>query len=557
MRAMACTASLWLALACAADAQTPDAVADALRTRVEQLQDAGGLEIEGVAISAQDLLPEFYSRRGFQPVWTDPTRAEGLLEGLSAAEEDGLEPEDYFVTQLSGMNGGAADAARAADRDLLLTEALIRYAYHRRFGKVNPQTMEPDWNFRREFAPGADPVTLVEQIIAADLPVAYLDGRIPRGPWYRRLQDALGRYRAIAATGGWPPIPSGPTLHPGDRDARVPILRERLQASGDLAGAAAPAEPELLDEELTEAVRRFQGRHALATDGVIGPTTLAALNVPVEDRINQLRLSLERARWVAASVTPDFVAVNTASFEIGLVKGGDLVWRSRVVVGREARQTPIFRGDLQYLVLNPTWTIPPTILRKDILPKVKEDPDYLAREKITVLDRNGRAVDPATVNWRSYSRGIPYTLRQEPGPENSLGRIKFMFPNEHSVYLHDTPARQLFEKPERTFSSGCIRVDDPLQLAELVLDDPQWTRATLEEAIATGKTRTVRLARPMPVLILYWTALAEADGTARFFRDIYGRDARLLAALDGEVRIELPGREERQAAAVGGTSPGT
>jgi murein L,D-transpeptidase YcbB/YkuD len=529
-----------LVLALAGKAGLADSATDTIRERIATLQAAGRLEVQGITIGTDDVLPEFYARRQFAPSWTDLRRIDTLLEAFAAAGDDGLDPEDYFLGRLRELRGAAGPGLPSADLDLLLTEALIRFAYHLRFGKVNPGTMDTNWNFAREFAAGVDPVAVFAEIVAADSPPAALAKAIPRGPWYRQLQQALAHYRALEARGGWPAIPEGRTLRPGERDARVPRLRERLGISGDLGPDPQPVESDLYDEALFGALRRFQRRHALATDGVLGKRTLAALNVPVGRRIDQLRLSLERARWVSASVPADFVAVNIASFEAGFVKAGKLIWSSRVVVGRDARQTPIFRGDMTYLVLNPTWTVPPTILRKDILPKLKTDIDYLRRENIRVLDRNGRVVDPATVNWAAYTKSAPYTFRQDPGPANSLGRIKFMFPNEHAVYLHDTPAKQLFDKPERTFSSGCIRVEDPLRLAELVLDDPGWTRAALEQAIATGETRTVRLRRPIPVLLLYWTALADADGTVRFFRDVYGRDKELLAALDGAVRVDLP-----------------
>jgi murein L,D-transpeptidase YcbB/YkuD len=232
--------------------------------------------------------------------------------------------------------------------------------------------------------------------------------------------------------------------------------------------------------------------------------------------------------------------VNVAGFRVAMVRDNRLVWTSRVVVGRAARQTPIFRDSMTYIELNPTWTVPPTILREDVLPKLKRDPGYLARENISVIDRSGRRIDPQTVNWKAYGRSVPYTLRQEPGPDNSLGRVKLMFPNEHAVYLHDTPAKALFDKPERSFSSGCIRVEDPLALAALVLNDPAWTKASLEAAIATNKTRRINLKQPVPVLLVYLTAVADPDGTTRFFRDVYDRDPALLRALNGAVKIELP-----------------
>lgn len=501
--------------------------------------ETGSLEIQGVQVGVQGLLPQFYTRRDFRPVWSDADRIAELLQLLSAAADHGLDPEDYFLSTLLAQTNPAEIASQAAERDILRTEALVRYGYHRRFGKVIPATVEPNWNFKRAFAPGVDPVGLIEECVRAESLAAFLDARVAHGPWYRRLQAALKRYRAIAAAGGWPLVAEGPSLKPGGADPRVPALRERLRITGEFPPDTAVS-GDRYDVELEHAVRRFQDHHALSADGVVGRGTLAALNVPVQARIDQLRLSLERARWVFESLVPRYVAVNIAGFRAAVIRDGNVVWKTRVVVGREYRQTPVFRGDMQYLVLNPTWTVPPGILRKDKLPTLKKDPAYLLREKIRVIDRNGRVLDPASINWRAYGESIPYTLRQDPGPNNALGRVKFMFPNPHSVYLHDTPGRNLFEKPERTFSSGCIRVEDPLRLAELLLDDPRWTRERLQHAIDTGKTQTVRLREPVPVFMLYWTAIVEPDGTLRFFKDVYHRDPELLAGLNGEVRIKLP-----------------
>jgi murein L,D-transpeptidase YcbB/YkuD len=211
------------------------------------------------------------------------------------------------------------------------------------------------------------------------------------------------------------------------------------------------------------------------------------------------------------------------------------------VVGTQARETPIFKGSMTYLDLNPTWTVPPTILREDLLPKVRRDPGYLRTQDISVIDRNGRVLDPAGINWQAVGSRPPYTFRQGPGPKNALGRIKFMFPNPHAIFLHDTPARGLFEQAERNFSSGCIRVEDPLSLAEIVLGDPaRWNRRTLEAAIAEGRTQTLRLPKPWPVLILYWTAELDGEGQVRFLPDRYRRDPALLRALDGDVVIDFP-----------------
>ncbi len=343
---------------------------------------------------------------------------------------------------------------------------------------------------------------------------------------YDRFKAALAEYREIEANGGWASVPAGATLTPGNSDARVPTLAARLAVTSDLPPSAM-VDGTLYGEPLVAAVRRFQLRHGLTADGAVGPATLVALNVPVAARIAQLRANLERARWILYDPESEFLAVNIAGFHLYLVRRGEVVWRTRVQVGRPYRQTPIFKAEMTYLVVNPTWTVPPTIFRNDILPAVRRDPGYLASRNIDAFDSSGAAVDPATANWSG--RHPPYRLVQRPGPDNALGRIKFMFPNEHAVYLHDTPSRDLFERDNRAFSSGCIRVEDPFKLAEQLLGERG--RQRLDAIAASGRTQTVFLDKPMTVMLLYWTAEVDAEGGVSFFRDVYERDPGVIAAL--------------------------
>jgi murein L,D-transpeptidase YcbB/YkuD len=518
------------------------AVQQQLVVEAGELRASGGRYIQGLAVASGTLLPDFYAARDHAPVWTRRARVDELLELLATAESHGLNSEDYYLPQLKALrlrNQQGDDPVLAAGLDLLLTESLVRFGYHQRFGKVNPQRMEPAWNFTRQFRPGQDPLGTLTAAVGAPSLAAFLGQWLDRAPLYRTLQAKLAEYRGLAVAGGWPEFSDGPTLKPGDTDPRLPALRERLIISGDLPREV-PA-TDIYAGELVAGVRRFQERHNLAADGVVGARTREAMNVPVGVRVDQLRLTLERARWVLEDTTGEVVVVNVAGYEVFAARNGTPFWRRRAVVGKQTRETPIFKGSMTYLDLNPTWTVPPTILREDMLPTVRRDPGYLRSQGISVLDRNGRVVDPATVNWQAVGDRPPYTFRQGPGPRNALGRIKFMFPNRHSVFLHDTPARNLFEAAERNFSSGCIRVEDPLSLAEIVLGDPAtWNRAALEAAIAEGKTRTVRLPKPWPVLIMYWTAELDGNGAVRFLPDRYQRDAALLRALDGEVVIDFP-----------------
>ncbi len=428
-----------------------------------------------------------------------------------------------------------------AEADILLSESLLRYGYHRRFGKVKASTLDPDINFRRENFHHQAPTVTIEQAIDSSSLADFIEMAAPTGPVYRHLQQKLDLYREMAAAGGWAMVPAGPTLRLDDQDTRVIAIRKRLASTGDLPKGASTESP-VFDQGLKTAVRGFQARHTLDDDGIVGKQSIAAMNIPVDIRIDQLRISLERLRWVNQEAVDTLIAVNIAGFRAFFYKDGELAWSTRAMVGKHYRKTPVFRGDIAYLEFNPTWTIPPGILRNDTLPAIKRDPNYLASKNIQVIDRNGKIIDPSTVDWNQYSKGVPYTLRQKPGPNNSLGTVKFIFPNQHFVFLHDTPHRELFVHAERAFSSGCVRIEDPLKLAELILDDPvKYNRSNLEDIVASKKTQRIHPSPKMPVVIVYLTASVEPCGKVRFYKDIYDRDQKVLDALNGPVIIDPPG----------------
>jgi murein L,D-transpeptidase YcbB/YkuD len=515
-------------------------VAEALNARLEELQFAGDLEIGGAKIAAREILPSVYANRGFQPMWTDRARIEEYLALARSAPLDGLEVQDYYVGQIEAQAARAADTGLAldqADLDILLTESLVRYGYHQLFGKVDPTVLDANINFSRKFLDGRDPVVALPEVIASPTPLkARLDNAVVRGVFYRTLQKNLAEYREIAARGGWPQVPEGDTLHPGDADPRVTALRQRLAVTGDLP-AGSDTMSTTFDDDLKAAVIGFQERHGLDTDGVVGKASYAAMNIPVETRIDQVRLSLERLRWVRSERQERYIAVNIAGFRVYFVDETRIVWTSRAMVGKTYRQTPVFRGTLSYMEINPTWTVPPTILRNDTLPAIKKDPTYLQTKNMSVIDRDGRKIDPATIDWQSYGSSIPYSIRQEPGPNNALGEIKFIFPNKHFVFLHDTPNRNLFDRPDRTFSSGCIRVEHPFELAELIMNNPrEWDQAAFRKVQQTRQTRRINTPK-LPVLVVYLTASAEQDGRPRFLKDVYNRDKAVLNALNGPVVI--------------------
>ncbi|MGD9043595.1 MAG: L,D-transpeptidase family protein [Desulfobacterales bacterium] len=364
---------------------------------------------------------------------------------------------------------------------------------------------------------------------------------------YGRYKSALKKYRAYQADGGWEPVPTGPTLKKGMQDDRVLLLRKRLKITGDLT----PESPDsgIFDDPLEQAVKQFQARHHLAADGVVGQQTLETLNVPVEARIDQIRINLERLRWVLHAISGKFVIADIAGFEVFVYKDNETIWTSRVQVGRPYRQTPVLKASITYLELNPTWTVPPGILAKDILPAAKKDPNYLKDRNIRVIDRTGKVISQDTIDWSKYSgRNFPYQLRQDPGPDNAMGLIKIMFPNKHLVFIHDTPSRSLFERTDRTFSSGCIRTEKPFELAKILLDNPaEWNQESFKRIIDSGRTQRVTLPKPVPVLLFYWTAAARPDGSVRFKKDPYKRDAEVLEGLNGEFRFrKRPVGQKRQ-----------
>ena len=513
---------------------------EALRLAVESLAESPTVGDEPVTDFR--LIGEFYARREFRPAWTDEGRIAELMQLIRSADQEGLRPEDYHLAHLEALlavqrQGSRVNPARAAELDIVLTDALARYGYHLRFGKVDPTELDAAWNLSRTFEATSPAVALQGVIDSPNLADAVAQPYMS-GPTYQAYRTALDQYRRIRDAGGWPAVPAGPTLKPGMDDPRVPVIRAFLDALGESASGSSPAS-ETYDDEVAAAVERFQQRHGLDADGVLGPATLAAMNVPVQARIDQLRVNMERIRWVFRDIEDDFILVNIAGFKAHLVRDRRIAWSTRVMVGRPYRQTPVFKSTMTYLVFNPTWTVPPGILRKDVLPKVRADVGYLAANHMEVIDSNGRAVDPGRVDW-SGNR-IPYQIRQKPGPWNAMGLVKFMFPNEYLVFLHDTPSRSLFDRPERTFSSGCIRTENPFDLAELLLEGQAgWDRAAIDALVASGETRTVVLEKPITVMLLYGTVGFDPDWGVVFYRDVYDRDGKILEELDEGFRFRPP-----------------
>jgi murein L,D-transpeptidase YcbB/YkuD len=544
---------LWL-LATAGVSAQEDRAQTVIRQNMERLAQAGQLQIGGSDIATVRVLPEFYKRRDYHRAWTSPAAISDLLRAIDDSEKEGLMPRDYHRGALHRLQGEISSTPlpgppQLADFDVLLSDALLRLGYTLFVGKVDPERLDPNWNLAHDLG-DTDPATAIREALDSGDLYQFIESLKPRHRYYTKLKEALASYRAIAAAGGWELLPEGETLKKGESDERVPLLRKRLAVTCDLPDTAS-ADSKLFDEGLEAAVKQFQERHHLAADGVVGKGTRKALNVPVGTRIGQIRVNLERGRWVLQNLEDSFVIVNIAGFWVSYIKEGKMEWRSRAQVGKSYRKTPVFKSKMSYIVFNPTWTVPPTILAQDILPAVKRDSAYLQKKNIEIVDRNGQVVDPAGIEWSKYSgKNFPYILRQKPGPNNALGQVKFIFPNKHFVFLHDTPSKALFERETRTFSSGCIRVEKPLELAGVLLDDPvKWNQESIADLIERGQTKTIYLREPLPVLLLYWTAMVDEKERVNFINDVYERDPAILEDLNAGVRPrrrDLPGRSDKQ-----------
>lgn len=454
-------------------------------------------------------------------------KARHLIRAFKSVDDDALNPEAYSYSLLETLKNETAPAS-LADLEITLSRALLDYALHMTAGQIKPSEADSAMKIYPE---GPDPAdVLAEALITPDM-FRFAASFQPATQRYVRLKAKLSEFRAMARAGAWTIIPEGETLKEDMEDERVPLLRERLIQSGHLAPDT--HDGSIYDGALVDAVKLFQERHGLAVDGVIGPNTLKEINVTIDTRIRQMELNLERRRWMSDDLGEFFVHVNLADQNLKVVRYPKTIYTARVVVGKPYHATPVFSRDMDHVVINPYWNVPYSIATKEYLPKLKSNAGALTSQNIRVL-ANGNEVSPYAINWASYSRGnFPFRLRQEPGPKNALGRIKFMFPNEHNVYIHDTPAKSLFNKALRAYSHGCVRVQDPAKLAEVLLGREGWSRDRIDGQIASGNRKIVSLSETIPVHITYLTAWVNKDGSTHFRRDVYGRDKKLDQALKG------------------------
>lgn len=513
--------------------------------RIETLI-AGETPALPASAAAEAVLKRFYEARNFEPAWGDEARVAALAAVLGTAAEHGL---DTGFPKAAWPAGG-----ESAARDVALTRLALAYAAALASGRVEFDRIEADWAIA---APSVDLAAGLAAALTHDL-AAWYDGLAPHHPAYRRLVEALARYRMLAEGGNWATVPRGDPLKLGMADERVRAVRRRLEAEGDLAPGTVPPTPRppaavaavptpiqrvaiiadavaetppqtddaapgidpdtVYDDAVEAGVRRFQRRYGIAVDGAVGPRTLAAMNVPVRARIEQIALNLERWRALPRDLGASYMMVNVPAEALEVVADGVAVMSMKVVVGDTDHPTPVVRTAIAAVTLNPTWNIPSSIVTKEIIPKSKRDRSYLAKNDIVLTPGRG---------WQ-----------QMPGPKNPLGQIKFETPNRFDVYLHDTPSRLAFDRFFRAQSHGCVRLEHAAELAGFVLRDMGWNDLQIAQAAAAGDTRRIDLKRRWRVYLLYATSFVDEDGTVEFRDDIYGRDARLHDALAGMQTIQ-------------------
>ena len=484
----------------------------------------------------------FYDKRSFEPAWIDDGAPRGqmdaLIRAIHSAAEEGLDPELYSASMLDARHREASkgfltkkgfEPREATAMDVWLTWLYMKYASDLADGISDLAHADPKWQIKPE---AFDALAHLEGALRDNQIEPSLQDLVPKNPEYAGLKKALAEYRQIASKGGWPQVPASAAakVKPGQTSPLVSALAARLAASGDYSGSVpAAGQPAMYAPELQDAVKRFQRRHGLQDDGVVAAPTIAEMNVPVEGRIRQIEWNMERWRWLPRDLGERYILVNIPEMRLDVREHGQVPLSMRVVVGKPDTQTPIFNDEMTHVVFAPYWNVPPDIAEKETMPSVMRDPAFLSRMNMEVVDAKGNPVDPGSVD---LSNPGEYRFRQRPGTSNALGLVKFMFPNQFDVYLHDTPQDSLFARASRSFSHGCVRVEQPAQLAQYVLrDQPEWTPERISEAMHAGQEQTVKLKQPIPVYLGYWTARVTPDGIVQFRKDVYGIDGRLAAKL--------------------------
>lgn len=523
----------------AAAAEIDDTLARELPTQRWQVQSAWP--------EAAKRIKRFYARRDHRPLWLTGSgltrRGAELVAALDAAPSHGLDLDDYHASQINRLlatlrerlASGGDLAEPASELELTLTDAYLTFALHLGRGRLPPAMLDAADQAHIE----PPPVDLGQVLTAAAnrSPGAALAELVPTSREYVALRQAHEHYRQLALQEAPATVPAEPVLRPGDSHPAVRRLRARLRYWGDLS-AAADTDTSTYDVALQQAVEQFQTRHGLVADGIIGGGTRAALNRDAAGYAQRIAVNLERWRWLPRQFGERYIQVNVPDFRMQLIDQGKVILTQRVVVGREFRPTPLYTGSMTYMVANPYWNVPHVIAAEDMLPKIQRNLDYLrSRNIVAFRKRPDGSLVPVPIEqvpWQSLSAdNFPYVLKQAPGPDNALGQMKFMFSNPYDVYLHATPANQLFDYDKRAFSSGCIRLEAPRDLADYLLkDQPRWAEGGFQQLLDSRENRTVLLRDPLPVYLVYWTAWVDEESRVHFRPDVYARDEVMLTALE-------------------------
>lgn len=508
-----------------------------LQQYIEDLVTEGAGMIRSEVLFSDVMLPELYESYAYQLLWKDSVNIQNAIDAIRAATDDGLDPEDYHLTAIEEFIAQASDDYEIkAGLDILITDGIILYGTHLLNGKTDPKTHEPTLKYEQKVLSEDALKSMRTDLITGDVNKIIQSLR-PPSQYYRAMMKGLQFYESLSDSGGWNVVTiSERKLVPDSSHRDIPEIRERMLVEGDLPPLDTMIiqdslyDPLIYDQLLQRSVERYQIRHGLNPDGVIGRGTVAAMNISVQEKIKLLKANMERARWIHHDLDSNYVLVNIAGFDLRLVKGDSVCWSTKVMVGKVATATPVFRDEMQYVEINPEWTVPFSISNDEILPKLKTDPSYLRRNNMSVLTMSGNEVDASKLNFNDYGEKMPYIIRQGPGNGNSLGRIKFLFPNRFMVYLHDTPSKILFARETRAFSHGCIRMQNPFDFAERILAEQGINRSYIDSVYRGGEKLRITLDEYLPVVITYSTAFADAD-MVYFYEDIYKRDELLQNSL--------------------------
>ena len=511
-----------------------------IKQKLATINDSTSNEVNGIKLYATEAIKELYAKNDFLPIWNSRERYQMYLGILDSIHYDGLISDDYDLYHIRDSfnaldTANYLDHGRLVDLDVITTNSFLLLVLHLLEGKSEPKLLDPNWNYNFSHI-DKHSIDSVYRTISGGSISKYFQQIKRRSDYYLEMNQTLKKLYQVKAQGGWRAIEyqGEVKVEPGDRSSLLPKIRERLAGTSSIPSTS--NDSHFYDTVLATEVVRFKIRHGLPTNAIIDTATIDAMNITVTEKIDKIRVNLERARWLINDISQKRIVVNIANFSAYLIDSNEIVYSSKVVVGTPFTKTPVFESYLQYIEFNPSWTIPRSIIENEILPAIKKDPDYLYKQHMLLIDAQGNVVSQDSLQ---ITDDFPYTIRQTPGSYNALGRVKFIIPNFFSVYLHDTPSRHLFEHSERAFSHGCIRIENPLYWAQLLLNDPQWTEATIEQVIAEGESVKAFPKDHIRVMIIYFTHITDLDGSEYYYPDIYNRDSAVLEVLNAPIDVQV------------------